>query len=132
MSRIEAGVLRIHPELTRLTPVVERALAAPACWPGASNHRFPRRPAGRHDRFDAYSAGPSNLLDNAAKYSLPGTPIHISVSSDAPARHRRRARSRGGISHEHAEQIFDRFYRIENAGIRSTGGIGLGLAISRG
>ena len=37
-----------------------------------------------------------------------------------------------GISPEHAQHIFDRFYRINDARIRNTGGIGLGLAISRG
>jgi PAS domain S-box-containing protein len=134
MSRIEAGVLRIHPELTRLTPVVERALAA-----------LQPKLAGREVTIDSLDDLPdvmidstriqqvlSNLLDNAAKYSLPGTPIHISVSSDA-AHVTVGVHDRGvGISHEHAEQIFDRFYRIENAGIRSAGGIGLGLAISRG
>jgi len=73
-----------------------------------------------------------NLLDNAAKYSLPGTPIRISVSSDA-THVTVGVHDRGvGILPEHVEQIFDRFYRIENAGIRSAGGIGLGLAISRG
>ena len=134
MSRIEAGVLRIHPELTRLTPVVERALAA-----------LQPKLAGREVSIDALDDLPdvmidstriqqvlSNLLDNAAKYSLPGTPIHISVSSDT-TRVTVGVHDRGvGIPPEHAEQIFDRFYRIENAGIRSAGGIGLGLAISRG
>ncbi len=134
MSRIEAGVLRIHPELTRLTPVVERALAA-----------LQPKLAGREVSIDSLDDLPdvmidstriqqvlSNLLDNAAKYSLPGTPIRISVSSDA-TRVTVGVHDRGaGIPPEHAEKIFDRFYRIENAGIRSAGGIGLGLAISRG
>ncbi|HET7087754.1 MAG TPA: ATP-binding protein [Anaerolineae bacterium] len=134
MSRIEAGVLRIHPELTRLTPVVERALAA-----------LQPKLAGREVSIDSLDDLPdvmidstriqqvlSNLLDNAAKYSPPGTPIHISVSSDA-TRVTVGVHDRGaGIPPEHAGKIFDRFYRIENAGIRSAGGIGLGLAISRG
>ena len=134
MSRIEAGVLHIHPELTRLTPVVERALAA-----------LQPKLAGREVSIDALDHLPdvmidstriqqvlSNLLDNAAKYSRPGTPIHISVAAGA-THVTVGVRDRGvGIPPEHAQKIFDRFYRIENAGIRSAGGIGLGLAISRG
>jgi PAS domain S-box-containing protein len=134
MSRIEAGVLRIHPELTRLTPVVERALAA-----------LQPKLAGREVSIDSLDDLPdvmidstrvqqvlSNLLDNAAKYSPPGTPIRISVSSDA-THVTIGVHDRGvGIPPEHAGKIFDRFYRVENAGIRSAGGIGLGLAISRG
>lgn len=134
MSRIEAGVLRIHPEPTRLTPVIERALAV-----------LQPKLAGREVGVDALDALPdviidasriqqvlSNLIDNAAKYSPPGTPISIQVDAD-DTHLVVGVRDRGpGIAPEHAEKIFDRFYRIENAGIRSTGGIGLGLAICRG
>ncbi|HLF26442.1 MAG TPA: GAF domain-containing protein [Anaerolineae bacterium] len=134
MSRIEAGVLRIHPEPTRLTPVVERALAA-----------LQPKLAGRAVTVDSLDALPdvridstriqqvlSNLIDNAAKYTPPGRPIAIRVAANDTQVTVGVHDQGPGISPEHAEKIFDRFYRIENAGIRSTGGIGLGLAISRG
>ncbi len=134
MSRIEAGVLRIHPEPTRLTPVVERVLAV-----------LQPKLAGRAVGVDSLDTLPdvmidstrvqqvlSNLLDNAAKYSPPGSPIHIRVIGGATHVTIGVQDDGPGIAPEHAEKIFDRFYRIETAGIRSTGGIGLGLAISRG
>jgi two-component system sensor histidine kinase KdpD len=134
MSRIEAGVLRIHPEPTRLTPVVERALAV-----------LQPKLEGREVGVDSLDALPdvmidstrvqqvlSNLIDNATKYSAPGSPIRVHVAADQ-AHVTVGVQDRGpGIAPEHVERIFDRFYRIEDAGIRSTGGIGLGLAICRG
>jgi two-component system sensor histidine kinase KdpD len=72
-----------------------------------------------------------NLLDNAAKYSEPGTTIYIrgwrgdhnaclQVLDEGP-----------GIPPEELELIFERFYRVQK-GDRVRPGTGLGLAISRG
>lgn len=70
-----------------------------------------------------------NLVDNAIKYSDPGTPIELSVFSDGTDV-RFQVSDRGwGFSSDELPRIFDRFYR----GVRSTAvrGSGLGLAISR-
>jgi two-component system sensor histidine kinase MprB len=67
----------------------------------------------------------SNLLDNAAKFSPPGSPIELVVSAGTIE-----VRDRGiGVSEEDASHLFDRFYRA--AGARSAPGSGLGLAIVR-
>ena len=65
----------------------------------------------------------SNLVDNAVKWSPPGTAVHVvvengqvSVTDHGP-----------GIAHEDLPHIFERFYRAPDA--RGMPGAGLGLAI---
>ena len=67
----------------------------------------------------------SNLLDNALKYSPPGTPIEVTVRDGEVVV----ADHGPGIAAEDLPRIFDRFYRA--AGARSKPGAGLGLAIVR-
>jgi signal transduction histidine kinase len=70
-------------------------------------------------------------VDNAIKYSPPGTPIDIHVDADG-AHATVTVIDRGpGIAAEHRERIFDRFYRIDEGRSRGTGGMGLGLAIAK-
>lgn len=70
-----------------------------------------------------------NLLDNAIKFSdqhseiklianKVGDEVVIKVSDSGP-----------GISEQHLERIFERFYRVDKSRSRREGGTGLGLAI---
>ena len=72
-----------------------------------------------------------NLLDNAAKFSPPGTAIDV----QAEVRHSDvviSVRDRGpGISPEHWSRVFERFYKVDRARPREAGGFGLGLAITK-
>jgi two-component system phosphate regulon sensor histidine kinase PhoR len=72
-----------------------------------------------------------NLIDNAAKFSPRGTPIHIhaEVASSSVVIG---VRDHGpGISPEHWDRVFERFYKVDRARPRESGGFGLGLAISK-
>lgn len=66
-----------------------------------------------------------NLLDNAVKYSPPGSPIEVGVRTGEVVV----ADHGPGVAEEDLPRIFDRFYRA--AGARSKPGAGLGLAIVR-
>ena len=76
----------------------------------------------------------SNLLSNAIKYNHPGGTVSMQIITD----HERTnilkikiADTGLGIPGDKLEQIFDRFYRIEDTGNPKAGGSGLGLAITR-
>ncbi len=72
-----------------------------------------------------------NLLDNAIKYSQPGSTVRVGASTDG-AQVRLFVSDRGiGIPRRDLERIFERFYRVDRARSRETGGTGLGLAIVR-
>jgi heavy metal sensor kinase len=72
-----------------------------------------------------------NLLDNAIKYSEAVQPIELIVEQiDKQAIIR--VRDRGiGIPLQDLSRIFERFYRVDENRARTTGGYGLGLAISK-
>ena len=72
-----------------------------------------------------------NLLDNAVKYSEPGSSVRVEVDA-TPAAVVLSVRDHGiGIPTRDLERIFERFYRVDKARSRDTGGTGLGLSIVR-
>jgi two-component system sensor histidine kinase SenX3 len=82
------------------------------------------------DRRQLVSAA-TNLLDNAVKYSEPGSSVDVAARTDGRWVDVT-VRDRGiGIPRRDLERIFERFYRVDRARSRETGGTGLGLAIVR-
>ena len=73
----------------------------------------------------------TNVLDNAIKYSPPGSAITISVEGAADHATLVVADQGSGIPAEHRDRIFDRFFRVDEARSRDEGGAGLGLAIAK-
>lgn len=72
-----------------------------------------------------------NLLDNAAKYSLPETTIAIRSRRERDQVVLEIADEGAGIPPDELESVFDKFYRVQK-GDHVRPGTGLGLAISRG
>ena len=73
-----------------------------------------------------------NLLDNAIKYSPPGSQILVRVQSGGDKQVFLDAVDQGpGIPSEHQPHVFDRFFRVDKARTREWGGAGLGLSITR-
>lgn len=70
-----------------------------------------------------------NLLDNAMKYSLPGSKIDLTVEKKGTNLHITFKDNSKGIPEKDIPHIFDRFYRVEKSRTRALGGSGLGLAI---
>ena len=73
----------------------------------------------------------ANLLDNAAKFSRPAMPIEIRAAL-IEREYVVSVRDHGaGISPEHWDRIFERFYKVDPARSRDMPGSGLGLAITK-
>ena len=69
-----------------------------------------------------------NLLDNAVKYSEAGQPVEVSAELGGDRCGNRRPRPRHRYPLRDLERVFERFYRVDRARSRQTGGTGLGLA----
>ena len=72
-----------------------------------------------------------NLIGNAVKYTPPGGRIDVSVEHDDTSVSITVADTGPGIPDDKRQTIFQPFVQLRNAGDVSSGGVGLGLAISR-
>jgi two-component system sensor histidine kinase KdpD len=73
----------------------------------------------------------SNLVENAAKYTPPGTEIEVGAGIEHGALRIEVADQGPGIPPEALPHLFDAFYRVEGS-TRRARGLGIGLAIARG
>ncbi len=72
-----------------------------------------------------------NLIDNAARYSEPGTQVSVTIDPLVDTVDISVTDTGVGIARPELERIFERFYRVDRARSRETGGTGLGLSIVR-
>jgi two-component system sensor histidine kinase SenX3 len=73
-----------------------------------------------------------NLVDNAVKYSPPGSEVRLEASLAGTGWVEVTVADEGvGIPRRDLDRVFERFYRVDRARSRDTGGTGLGLAIVR-
>jgi two-component system phosphate regulon sensor histidine kinase PhoR len=72
-----------------------------------------------------------NLLDNAIKYSLPGSEVEISADREGGETVISVHDHGLGIAEEHQSRIFERFYQVDKSRSREIGGTGLGLSIAK-
>jgi two-component system, OmpR family, sensor histidine kinase SenX3 len=72
-----------------------------------------------------------NLVENAVKYSDPDGQVQIRSRSEGPWVEFMVADQGVGIPARDLDRIFERFYRVDKARSRGTGGSGLGLSIVR-
>ncbi len=107
--------------------------AAQACTHAAAEQgitlEVPTEPLPWHGSAALLEEAVVNLLDNAIKYSPPGSTVRIEGSAGAAELVLRVIDQGAGIAPEHLPRLFERFYRVDKARSRSLGGTGLGLAI---
>jgi two-component system sensor histidine kinase KdpD len=134
LSRIEAGALRAERDVFELDDLVGRTL-----------ERLRSRLAGRP--LEVSLEGPpvevdpvfldeavTNILENAIKYTAPGTSIRIAASELAGDGLVRLTIEDGGpgVPEQAMPRIFEKFYRVPGVAGGSRSGTGIGLAVVRG
>ena len=131
LSAIEAGNVKIRPEIVRLRPLVEDVVGSLAATAATRNVTIRNLVPSESEVF----ADPhrlvqmlTNLIDNAVKFNRDGGTVSISFSrSDRD--HISVEDTGEGIPSHHLDRLFERFYRADRARSRELGGTGLGLAI---
>ena len=72
----------------------------------------------------------TNLIENSIKYGKESGTTEIVVQEVLENKLIIRVTDNGiGVDNKNLERLFERFYRVDQTGNRSTGGSGLGLAI---
>jgi two-component system sensor histidine kinase SenX3 len=134
LSQIEADEVGLRDEVPVHLFIAE---AVERVRPAAEQHDISiqvEEPAARlvvlGDRRQLVSAT-YNLLDNAVKYSDPGSTVEVRARTDGQWIELSVEDHGIGIPRRDLERVFERFYRVDRARSRETGGTGLGLAIVR-
>lgn len=133
VSRFERGPMAVSPEALPLEPLVERAIREMTVRNSDSTIEMDLA-----DGLEAVRLDPEKifrlliiLLDNAVKYSPPGSMILVTGKS-ADGEALISVLDRGdGVPEDEKERIFERFYQRERVLHHSHSGLGLGLYIAR-
>lgn len=137
VSRLEAGVLVPRQDLFRAQPIVSRAweaLHVPDRAFSTASSGPPHLVVGDPDRFEQILWA---VLDNAVKYSEPGSNIAVRLSATpAPSgdlfAEVAVSDAGSGMDEATAAHAFDQFYRGPTAAERVPDGSGVGLYAARG
>jgi two-component system sensor histidine kinase KdpD len=129
MTRLESGAIEIRKEWQPAEEVIGAALARLDTSLRDRPIDIDLPPDGGLAPFDGVLIEQVlvNLLENAIKYTPPGSPIDITAHSRDYMLTISVADRGPGVPPGDEERIFDKFYRIESA----RGGVGLGLTICR-
>jgi two-component system sensor histidine kinase KdpD len=132
MSQLDAGKVELHPEPTRIRDVVDEALDNLKQL--LSTHPVEIRipddlPSAQMDsgRIKEVLV---HLLENAAKYSPPGTPIRVTAEAKSGTLTTSVSDRGPGIDDFEQALVFEKFYRSQNQRMQ-VHGTGMGLAISK-
>jgi len=132
LSRMEGGALRpqraLHDVGALVEDVVERLREQTAAHP-VSASVDPDLPPVSLDYVEIDQVL-SNLVENAAKYAPPGTPIDVTARRLGDAVEIEVADRGPGVPPEAAVRLFEPFFRLRQSG--GPTGLGLGLAVAKG
>jgi two-component system, OmpR family, sensor histidine kinase SenX3 len=135
LSRLQVADTLQPPELLDVGPVVAEAVDRLRVRASAQEaeltveHTAEAAGARVYGDADLLVTAVANLIDNALAYSPPGSPVLVRTSTEDGLVFIAVTDRGVGIPAAEQSRIFERFYRIDPARSRSTGGTGLGLAV---
>ena len=136
LAMIDAGALTLELQDAPLGPLVSGCLGAVEAEARANNVRLESRvdPADPAVRLapDKIERVLLNLLANAVRHARPDGTVAVIVEPDTDHVLVAVEDTGDGVAAETQERMFDRFWREDDSRARSSGGAGLGLAISQG
>jgi signal transduction histidine kinase len=109
--------------------VVEELRARASSW-NIELHLDPSLPNVKTDEGKVHQIL-SNLVDNALKYSQPGSTVRIAGAVDGDGVGITVQDQGSGVPLELQDRVFERFYQVDQSSTRRVGGAGLGLYICR-
>lgn len=130
-SRLETGILALHPQLGEITPVVEQAAAQYAPKAVEQGIALTLGPHSGSAVFDPKwtEEAVCNLLDNALKYTPSSGTVTVEVKNYELFSAIRVSDTGPGIPEAEQAKIFGRFYRAPGA--YQAEGVGIGLYLTR-
>ena len=133
VSRIARGRIRLEPTLTRAAVMLTRAAEMVQPLMDQRGHRLevslPPTPILWWGDSARLVQVVTNLLTNAARYTLPGGQVRLSGRREGQELVIEVADNGVGIAPELLPGVFDVFYQGQQGVDRSQGGLGLGLAL---
>ena len=130
-SRLENGILVLHPQMGEIAPVVQRAVAQYAPRAAEKGLTLTAEAVEGTAVFDPKWTEEAlcNLLDNAVKYTPPGGAVRVEVRSYELFAAVCVIDTGPGIPESEQAQIFERFHRAPEA--YQQAGVGIGLYLTR-
>jgi PAS domain S-box-containing protein len=133
VSRITRGKIELARQQVTLTDILASAVETSRPALDGARHTFVQRLPEERLVLDADKVRLtqvfSNLLNNAAKYTDPGGRIELSARREGDEVVVAVRDSGIGIPADKLSQVFGMFAQVEEAGARSQGGLGIGLAM---
>jgi two-component system sensor histidine kinase SenX3 len=135
LSRLQVADTLRPPELVDVGPIVAEAVDRCRVRANAQHAELTVEVAPGAEKARVYGdadllvTAVTNLVDNALAYSPPGSPVDVRTSIQDGLVAIAVTDEGVGIPAAEQSRIFERFYRVDPARSRSTGGTGLGLAV---
>lgn len=133
LALADAGMLRLHPEERDGADLAEQAVSAHRAQAEASEVELlcTAEPVVVHADPARLRQAVGNLITNAIRHTPPDGVVSVTVTATGDTAVFTVADTGSGIAAEHLPYIFDRLYRADPSRTQTTGGNGLGLAITK-